>query len=400
MDRLLNPLKSHSFFLFGARGVGKTWLLSQLHKDATRIDLLNSRDFDRFSQNPDLLSELVSKLGVGEQWVVIDEVQKVPEILNLVHLEIEAHSRSRSGVTNERPKERLLYFALTGSSARKLKGGKANLLAGRAFLNYLFPLTTCELPKDYELAEILEWGTLPKIVFTENKLEREEYLYSYVNVYLREEILEEQLARSAPPFRKFLEVAAQSNGQIVNFSKIGRDVGLSSDTIQSYYEILEDTLIAHRIEPYNSSVRKRQRKAPKYYFFDLGVQRALSRSLGQAVPPGNYGFGRAFEHFIVCELIRLASYKRLQWNFSYLMTKDNVEIDLIIEKPNFGTTLIEIKSTTNVKEEDLSALKNLGKDIKHSEAILISLDKINRISDGIKILHWMEALKELELSAP
>jgi predicted AAA+ superfamily ATPase len=399
MRRLLNPLQSNSFFLFGARGTGKTWLLKSLlaGPNVTTIDLLGSRDFDRYSQHPELLSELIAGLGEGAQWVVIDEVQKVPAILDMVHLEIEAHSRSSLGVTKERPAGRKILFALTGSSARKLKRGRANLLAGRAFLNYLFPLTSLELPDEYSLNQILEWGTLPRVVGTSDLMQREEFLFGYVNTYLREEILEEQLARSGPPFRKFLEVAAQSNGQIVNYSKIGEDVGLSSPTIASYFQILEDTLLAHRIDAFHLSVRKRQRQAPKYYFFDLGVQRALSRALGQALPPANYGFGRAFEHFVVCELIRLASYKRLNWDFSYLMTKDQVEIDLIIEPPGRKRILVEIKSTDHVTEADLKSLRSLGKEIEHSEKFVLSLDKIARSVDGIKILHWKDGLRELGL---
>lgn len=399
MKRLANPLKSHSFFLFGARGTGKTWLLNELLKpyNPTTIDLLSSMDFDRYSQHPELLSEVVAKLGSGEQWVIIDEVQKVPALLDMVHLEIEAHSRSHMGITKERPVDRKILFAITGSSARKLKRGKANLLAGRAFLNYLYPLTSIEVPEEFSLEEILEWGTLPRIVTTSDKSERQELLYAYVNTYLREEILEEQLARSAPPFRKFLEIAAQLNGQIVNYSKIAADVGLSSPTVQNYFQILEDTLLAHRIEPFHLSIRKRQRRAPKYYLFDLGVQRALARALGTTIPPANYGFGRAFEHFVVCELIRLSAYKGYHWDFSYFMSGDNVEIDLIIERSYKDRVLIEIKSTDRVRDIDLKSLLTVGKEIEHKEAYVFSLDKIPRLTDGVNVLHWKDGLRALGL---
>ena len=239
---------------------------------ARKHPIYRPRDYLELSAKPDLLSERIALLGEGEQWVVIDEVQKVPKLLDMVHLEIEAHSRSQMGVGNERPKERKLYFALTGSSARKLKRGKANLLAGRAFLNYLYPLVHKELPKDLSMEFVLAWGSLPAVITAESDSLREEILYSYVHTYLREEILEEQLAREAPPFRRFLEIAAQSNGEIVNFSSIAKDVNLSPNTIQNYYQILEDTLIAYQIPPFHQSIRKRQKTSPKYYFFDVAYK--------------------------------------------------------------------------------------------------------------------------------
>jgi len=264
-NRTIQLPANHSFFLFGARGVGKTSLLEG-ESGVNFIDLLDSRQFDEFSRHPVRLSEYIERLPTGRQWVVIDEVQRVPEILNMVHLEIEDHSRSRMGVGKERPVDRELCFALTGSSARKLKRGKANLLAGRAFLYHLHPLTHCEIPTNISVEDVVAWGTLPLILNASNDEEKKELLFAYVHSYLREEILEEQIARSAPPFRRFLEVAAQMNGQIVNFSAVGRDAGVSTPTAQNYFQILEDTLLAFRLDPFHESFRKRQRGGPKYYF--------------------------------------------------------------------------------------------------------------------------------------
>ena len=401
LTRISNPVKSHSFFLFGARGVGKTSLLrTKLPKEnSSYIDLLNANDFDRFAIHPQQLSDFIAALPTkGTQWVVIDEVQKAPALLDMVHLEIEAHSQAKMGIHTERPKERNLLFALTGSSARKLKRGQANLLAGRAFLNYLFPLTHLEVPKEYNLNSMLTWGSLPAIVTADSDATRAEFLSSYVHTYLREEILEEQIARSAPTFRRFLEVAAQMNGEPVNNAAIGRDVGLSTPTIQTYFEILEDTLIAFRLDPFHQSVRKRQREAPKYYFFDLGVTRALAGGLRAELTPHNYGFGKAFEHFIICEIVRLSNYASNGWRFSYLRTKDNLEIDLIIDRPGKPLALVEIKSADFIKDEHLKSLRQLGADIPESECFCLCQEPRAKLVDGIHVLPWRDGLVELGIT--
>lgn len=399
MKRIINLPESHSFFLFGARGTGKSWLLRERLPTAQThyIDLLTPADFDQLSQRPELLSERIARLGTGRQWVVIDEVQRVPELLNMVHLEIEAHSRSRMGVGQERPKERELLFALTGSSARKLKRGKANLLAGRAFLRHLFPLITPELPESFSVADSMRWGTLPRVVTEPLDQNRAEILRGYVHTYLREEILEEQLARSVRPFRRFLEVAAQTNGQILNYASVARDVGVTPNTVQNYYQILEDTLLAERLDPFHESIRKRQRSAPKMYLFDLGVQRVLAGALDETLTPSSYGFGRVFEHFIVCECIRRNLYLSKSYRFSYLRTKNDLEIDLVIERPGMPRALVEIKSTDRVQEDHLRGLQLLGNDIQNAERFCLSRDPGARVIDGINVLPWTQGLSELGL---
>ena len=399
MNRHVNLPENHSFFLFGARGTGKTWLLHDrlvVGKGAYYIDLLSGRDFDELSRDSASLSNRIERLPPsGSQWVVIDEVQRLPEILNIVHLEIEAHSRSRMGVTSERPPGREICFALTGSSARKLKRGKANLLAGRAFLRHLYPLTYGEFPAGTSINTILQWGALPAIVAAESDQERSELLVSYVHTYLREEILAEQLARDAPPFRKFLESAAQTNGEILNFSAISRDVGVSPNTVQSYYQILEDTLLAYRVPPFHKSIRKRQKSGPKYYFFDCGIKRALLGIHDQPLSENTYGYGRAFEHFLFLEMFRAASYQALNYEFSYLQTKDNLEIDFVIDRPSMPLALVEVKSTNCVRDDHLKALKSLGQDLPASEAYCLSLDPVAKKIAGINVLPWRQGLTEL-----
>lgn len=360
------------------------------------LDLLTPKDYDRFSQNPSSLSEIVAALpSQGDCWVIIDEVQKVPQLLDMVHLEIEAHSRSQMGVTTERPSRRRLFFALTGSSARKLKRGRANMLAGRAFLRHLYPLVSSEFGDAFNLGFVLQWGSLPGIVTASSDEERNELLMAYIHTYLKEEILAEQLAREAPPFRRFLECAAQTNGEIVNFSSIARDVGLSSNTVLSYFQILEDTLLAYRLQPYHQSIRKRERRGPKFYLFDCGVARALLGLQNQPLLSNNYGYGRTFEHFIFLEIYRLASYAGSDFQLSYLQTKDGLEIDLLIERPGMPLALIEIKSTGTVQDVHLRGLRSVKKDFPDAQQMILSQEPRPRLVDGIHIMPWQMGIREL-----
>ena len=190
--------------------------------------------------------------------------------------------------------------------------------------------------------------------------------------YLKEEIIAEQIVRRLDPFRHFLEVAAQCNGQILNYAKISRAIGVDIKTTQSFFSILEETLVGVLLPAYDRSLRKRQRTQPKFYFFDLGVKRALERTLEQDLHPRTWAFGQAFEHFIILEAIRLSSYFQPDWRFSYLRTKDDAEIDLIVDRPGRPTALIEIKSTDQVKKEDVATLRRFQKDMPNSQAYCFS----------------------------
>ena len=287
--------KSHSFFLFGARATGKSTLLkSHFGSGAVYYDLLEYGNEDKFARNPDRLLEEVLALGTTEsKWIIIDEIQKNSKLLDIVHKAVESTPH---------------LFALTGSSARKLRRGSANMLAGRAFVLGLFPLTYSELGPEFRLADVLNWGSLPGLYSLSEDSDKVRYLQTYARSYLSEEVWNEHLIRKLEPFRKFLEVAAQSNGKIVNYSNIARDVGVDYQTVKSYYQILSDTLIGFFVEPFHQSVRKSQRKSPKFYFFDIGVVRALDRTITQRIEPASYGFGRLFEHLVVLELYRMNSY--------------------------------------------------------------------------------------------
>jgi len=379
--REVNTPKSRSYFLFGARGVGKSTLLRQIYEPTAvhLINLLRAQDEDRYSRNPDLLIEAVNALPSTIRHVVIDEVQKVPKLLDLVHLLIEDGRKS-------------LQFVLTGSSARKLKRGQANLLAGRAFTRHLYPLTAGELGEQFSLPTYLAWGGMPEIWNLGNDLDRREYLDAYASTFIKEEIQAEQIVRQILPFRRFIEVAAQCNGKLINYAKIARDVGADPKTVKSYYEILVDTLLGFYVEPYHTSRRKRMTLAPKFYFFDPGVSRALSRHLDMTPLPGTAYYGELFENFVILEILKKSEYARLDYRLCYLRTEDQAEIDLVIERPNKKLALLEIKSKPNVHRDDLRHLLRFANDFPEAELFCLSMDTIKRQIDGVQCLYWQEGL--------
>lgn len=387
IHRICNPLLSNSFFLFGPRGSGKTTFLREFfHSQAVLwVDLLREEEVISLSRNPQELEERIRALDSPPEWVVIDEIQKIPSLLDQVHRLIESPS----------PKAKI-KFALTGSSARKLKRGAANLLAGRAFMNHFHPLTSIELGEAFSLPDVLHWGSLPKIFDFQNEIEKREYLRSYTSTYLKEEIKEEQLVRRVDPFRRFLEIAAQSNSQILNYSKIARDSGANPKSVERYFEILEDTLIGFFLDPYHPSVRKRQTQKPKFYFFDLGVKKALELSLDTPVQPRTYAYGKAFEHLIILEFIRLNDYYRKDFRFSYFRTKDDLEIDLVIERPGKKLALIEIKSATHVENKEINKLNKIAKDFpQETELFIFCQEPHSRMSGEVVVIPWREGFQRV-----
>jgi predicted AAA+ superfamily ATPase len=324
---------------------------------------------------------ILSPDSPSQQWIIVDEVQRVPQLLNEVHRALEsteAHGK--------------ICFALTGSSARKLKRGAANLLGGRALVNNLFPLTAAELGNDFDLQSTLNWGSLPYVATERDEMTRRELLDSYYATYLREEIKEEQIVRQLDPFTRFLEVAAQTSGQVVNYAAIARDCQVGEKAVARYYQILEDTLLGVMIPSFDRSIRRQQSKSPRFYLFDLGVQRALSGTLNVPITPQSYGYGRAFEQFLVLEIYRLNSYFRKRFKLSYLRTKDDAEIDLVVERPGEGYILLEIKSTQNANSQHGKYLRTFTRELPKSEGWIVSLDEQNRIEDGLRFLHWQSAL--------
>jgi len=383
-SRLLQPTRRRSFFLFGARGTGKTtWMRDAFRPDASLyLDLLDPEVEDRYRRTPGRLEPQVRALPDSVEWVLIDEVQRAPRLLDVVHRLIEN--------TGKR-------FVLTGSSARKLRRGASNLLAGRAFVYSLYPLTAPELDDAFDLGGALRWGTLPGIFSLDAEEDRRAYLRAYALTYLKEEIVAEQIVRRLDPFRRFLEVAAQSNGMIVNYANIARDVGADPKTVLTYFSILEDTLVGFLLPALHRSIRKQQRVNPKFYYFDPGVKRALDRTLDIPLNAGTYEYGKAFEHFIVTQIAHLSQYRYPDWRVSYLQTGAGVEIDLVIERPGLSTALIEIKSSDRVDERDVRHLARFIGDFPDPLALCISRDPARMEIDGVLCVDWRAALGELGL---
>jgi len=378
----LRRFSKHSFFLFGPRGTGKSTLLRERFDwdKCLWLDLLDTEVEDRFSRSPSDLYAMVKALPKGVPFVVVDEIQKVPQLLDEVHRLIEETDK---------------IFILTGSSARKLKHGGANLLAGRAFVYHLFALSCFELKERFDLEKALHWGTLPKVFSLESDTEKEEFLRSYTNTYLKEEIWTEQVIRKLPPFRRFLEVAAQFNGKIINYANIAEDVGVDEKTIKEYFIILEDTMIGFFLEPFHNSFRKRLVQKPKFYFFDTGVVRSLSRRLSVPLLPKTAAYGDAFEHYILLEIIRLGSYFQPDYRFSFIRTISDVEIDLVVERPGKPLLCIEVKSSDTMSSRDINSFLQLTKDIPDCEAVVLSQDRFMKKFAHVTCLPWKQAIAEI-----
>lgn len=386
IDRAINILKEHSFFLFGARGTGKSTLLDKLLQGqrCLWIDLLIAKEEARYATDPDLLSKQI-ELHQGElDWVIIDEVQKVPRLLDIVHREIEI--KNRKGAPPN--------FALSGSSARKLKRQGANLLAGRALVYHLHPFTHLELGNNFNLAQALFYGTIPSITQYDDPQAKQLALEAYVETYLKEEIIAEQIVRNIQPFRKFLNIAAQSNGTIINYNQIATDVKADDKTVKTYFEILEDTLLGFTLPAYDKSLRKQQGKSPKFYLFDTGVKRILDLNLPATGEFTSQEFGLAFEHFVICEFFRLKSYARNKIQFSHFNTGES-EIDLVIEAPRHQDIFIEIKSTEEVQGKHLTTLSRMQNEFPKFEYYCLSRDPIERKENGIIILPWQIGIKRI-----
>ncbi len=378
-DRLIQLSNTNSFFVFGARGTGKSTLLKQ-HFSTNQslwIDLLQPELENQLSLEPSRLRQLWS---VEKQpWVILDEVQKVPQILDVVHGMIE-----NDGVK----------FALSGSSARKLKRGQANLLAGRSFSFHLYPLCQKEIGITFDLERALRFGTLPKVLSYDNPRDCKLFLKSYAHTYLKEEIQLEQLVRNMDPFRKFLPVAAMSHMRSLNYSKIARDAGVDAKSVERYFSILEETLVGFFLDSYHRSVRARQRSAPKFYFFDIGVQRSLAEMLDVEPTPRSSYYGEVFEAFLMSEIHRRVSYSEKQISLSYLQTSDGLEIDLLIEVSGKVTFLIEIKSSKNLTSDDFQALKNTKSDFPGARRLVLCQEEEARVTaDGVEVYPWQEGIE-------
>jgi uncharacterized protein len=317
-------LPKKSFLLFGPRGSGKsTWLKAKL-EGAAWFDLLRNDVYFSLSSRPETFREKVLAID-RSRWIVVDEVQRVPALLNEVHSLIESHG---------------YRFALTGSSARKLKRGQANLLAGRALVLSLFPLIQAEYGESLTVEEAMAFGALPLVV--DDKETRIGTLEAYSGTYLREEIKEEALVRRVDSFSRFLEVAALANAQITNLSNLARDSGVSRATVSSYFEILQDTLIARKLNAWTPRARVKEVSHPKFYFFDCGVVRALQGRLREPIEQEERG--HLLETWVLNELHAALSYQDLGGRLSYWRTSDGAEIDFIWQR-GARCVAIEVKSS-------------------------------------------------------
>jgi predicted AAA+ superfamily ATPase len=381
-QRLLSRPKQQSFFVFGARGTGKsTWLRSLLPAGpgVTWFDLLDLETEDLFSARPELFAQRLDALPPAVKWVVIDEVQKAPRLLDTVHRFIE---------------RKQLKFALSGSSARKIKAGGANMLGGRAASLHLYPLTSRELGAAFDLNANLHYGSLPQIFALKGAAAKNTFLRSYALTYVKEEVWAEQLVRKLDPFRRFLEVAAQSHGKQINALNIARDTGVDSKTVATYFEVLEDTHLGFFLDSYEHSFRRRIGKKPKFYYFDPGLARALGRTLESRLAPSTSAYGEAFEAFVITEASRLCSYLRPSFRLSYLRTKDDAEVDLVVERPGQRSLFVEIKSSTAPSPVEVRKVMRLAKEHGTAKPSVWCMANDAATVEGTEVLPWQTALKK------
>jgi len=361
---------SESLFLWGARQTGKSSLLKALFPDALWFDLLKSDLFERLSKQPSQLREIVL---ASEQPgpVIIDEIQKIPILLDEIHWLIANHG-SR--------------FILSGSSPRKIIRQQANLLGGRALRYELFPLTSAEIP-DLDLIRALNHGLLPRHYLASNA---QPLISAYIGNYLRDEIQAEARIRNVGIFARFLEAAAFSNGEMVNYSNIAADCGVSAPTVKKYFQILLDTLTGHFLPSYQKKPKRRVILAPKFYYFDVGITNYLLKR--GSIAQGGESFGKAFEQFLFQEIHAHSSYSGLHYPVSYWRTASQIEVDFILGDHEVA---VEVKATANAQERHLRGLKHFAEEYHVKQLILVSNDPHPRKLGNIMVLPWRLFLQRL-----
>ncbi len=360
-------------FLWGPRKVGKTTLLRQQFPEARRYDLLDSELRTRLLLRPSLLREEVE--AERPKLVVIDEVQRVPALLDEVQALLE---RTRTKII------------LCGSSARKLRRGAANLLGGRAWRFELFPLTTAELEGSDRVAlvRMLNHGRLPQHWLSPRP---ERSLRGYVLDYLAEEIQAEALTRNVPAFGRFLDAVAATHGQLLNYANVARDCGVSAKTVREYYQVLDDTLLGHRLPPWRKARSRRLIETEKYYLFDVGVVRALTGM--RRLEPGTEEFGRAFEHLLIEEIRAYLSYREKDLPMYFWRTSTGYEVDLVLGALDLA---VEFRARAGVDARDTRGLRALGEDQRVRRALVVSLDERPRkLEGGIEVWPWAEFCEAL-----
>ena len=370
-----------SAFLWGARKTGKSTFLREAFPGSVSFDFLRTDLLIAFTTRPALLREQLlakppSSLVLP---VILDEVQKVPALLDEVHGLIEGHG---------------LRFVLCGSSARKLKRGRANLLGGRAWRYEMLPLVSAEFPgaaegeEGMDLLRALNNGLIPSHYLSANPRKS---LEAYVRDYLKEEVFDEGLTRNVPAFSRFFEALGYCHGELINHANIARDCGVDAKTVKEYFQILCDTLLGRFVLPY----KKRQErqvisKAPKFYLFDVGVAGAVAKR--RIVEPRGDLFGKAFEHLVFMELVAHASYSELAYEIHFWRTKGGAEVDFVLGS---GEVAIEVKGTSRVDDRDLRSLRLFGETHRPRSSIVVCNESAERVVDGIRVVPWRSFFQEL-----
>ncbi len=378
--REINPVKSKSFFLFGPRQTGKsTFVKSLISPKDLYIDLLPQRNFLNYAKNPGRMREeiLAHLKQYDNPLCIIDEIQKIPPLLDEVHELIESRG---------------IRFILTGSSARKLRRGGANLLAGRAYTYHLFPLTFTEMGYQFDLDKALKIGCLP-VLWESQEEDHREFLRSYTETYLKEEVAAEGLVRNIGPFARFLDIAAANDGETVNFNNIARECSVSVKTVQQYYQILEDTFLAFKLPAWTKSERRRLVSHPRYYFFDAGVTNALAHTLTDNLNPKI--FGRRFEQFVICQIMAFIHYKRLDCQLYYWRTSHGAEVDVLLCEGSRIICALEIKSSQNIAGGTIKGLNSFTKDNPAVPAYVLGVRQNRRqVRNNITIISWDKFILE------
>jgi predicted AAA+ superfamily ATPase len=361
---------NNSFFLWGARQTGKSTLLKYRYKNSLFFDLLMNDVYLRFLRNPSALREIILAEEPKEP-VIIDEIQKIPALLDEIHWLIE-----NTGT----------QFILSGSSPRKILKQGVNLLGGRALRYELYPLSSTEIP-DFDLSKALNAGLIPRHYDATNY---EILLAAYIGSYLEDEIIAETKIRNAQIFSRFLEKAAFSNGELLNYSNIASDCGVSSPVIKEYFNILNETMIGRFVESFRKKPKRRILSSPKFYFFDVGVVNHLLKR--KHVVPGSESYGSAFEHFIYHEIATHSHYSGKNYPITFWRTISQLEVDFILGDHEVA---VEVKSTDNVQPRHLKGLKAFSEEYEVKHKIVVSNDPYPRLIGDIRILPWQRFVQML-----
>lgn len=366
----IEKLLDEGMFLFGARQTGKSTLLRERFPKAVYIDLLKSDVRNRFRQHPEEFRESLLRYPPGTL-VIVDEIQKVPDLLDEVHWLMV---------------NRGLWFILSGSSARKIKKAGVNQLGGRAIPETLYPLVSAEIP-DFDLERAVRNGMIPRHYMVADARNR---MKAYIELYLKEEIIEEAIVQNVDDFIRFMEVAAIMDGEILNYENIAGDCGVSANTVKAYYKILKDTLLGFEVPAYRKVIKRKLYKSPRFYYFDVGIANYLTNRFSLA--PRTPEYGHAFEHLVMQEIVAYLGYTDSPEELTYWHTYENLEVDAVIGDARVS---IEIKSTDHVDHGDKKGLTEFAKEHPDTRQILVSRDRISRRSGDVDLYYVKDFFDDL-----